>query len=595
MFKETIAFRRLAEPALRVALAGALAASLCSFAAAKASAAQDASGKDETVYVKAAADGAVEGMYVVNRFAAGSGTVADPGSYLSVTNLTTSDALEAGAGGVVVPLQADEPFYYEGQLDAATALPWDISLSYWLDGKKVEPVALGGADGLVRIELSVKARTDASEPGVSDFANAYVLQAQGTFDAGTFEIELAEGAMVAQVGGESIVSCMVLPGEDATFALEGQARGFATSGWQISALPLSLAIEIANQDTSQLTDATSQLQGAAGQLSSGSSSLAAGASSAVEGADELGEGAAALRDGSAELAQGATQLAQGMGELSAKSGDLLSGWGALYSGSRALADGAAALAEGSNTYIEALEEAESGMAFAAGLHARALSSYEAALSKYAADPTSANKDALDEAFDLVIATSQATGAQEALGQALEGYGQLAAGIEEMNVGASEFAAGAGEFDKGLDQYTSGVETASAGADDLAEGAASIANGSKKLSDGMGELEAGLSALGIGSRALAAGANQLATAVQGMDAKVLDAIQETIDNKLGADFEPHSFVASENAQVGTVQFVYVVEGISAVAADSEASVPAEEPAAELGFIDRILEFIKGIFS
>ncbi|MBR5260479.1 MAG: hypothetical protein IKV48_08465 [Eggerthellaceae bacterium] len=581
------------KPALTALLACALAASMIAPAAAVA--ADAASGKDETVYVKMSAAGSVEDVFVVNRFAAGTGSVVDPGEYLSVTNLTTSDRLAQGNGGVEVPLQETQPLYYEGQLDAKVALPWDISLSYWVDDKKVEPEALGGADGLVRIELAVSPRTDAAEPGVSDFANAYVLQAQGTFDASTFEIERAEGAMVAQVGGESIVSCMVLPGEESLFVLEGTARDFATSGWQISALPLSLAIDIAKQDTSQLTDATTQLEGAAGQLSSGSGSLAAGAASAIKGAGALADGAAEMRDGSADLKKGAADLEQGLQELFSKNSDLLGGWDTLSSGIGALSDGMVALLEGSDTYAAALEAAKKEVSDGAKLHSFMLSLYEEALAEYVANPTEDTKATLDEVLELVFMTSQATGAQQALEQALAGYAQLADGIEAAAEGASDLSDGSTQFGDGLGQYASGVSAAAAGSSALAEGASAVAEGAQKLFSGVGELESGLGALGNGANQLAAGTNQLAAAVQGMDTKVLDAIQEVIDQKLGADFEQHSFVAPDNTQIGTVQFVFVVDGVSADdggAAASDADLQEEK---ELSIIDRILEFIRGIFS
>lgn len=104
--------------------------------------------KDEVVYVKAGADGATQGLYVVNVFDTGSvQTVDDPARYTRVKNLTTTDALVQENGAVQVSTLADQPFYYEGEMDAATPLPWDVSLTYYLDGAQIAPDELAGRAG----------------------------------------------------------------------------------------------------------------------------------------------------------------------------------------------------------------------------------------------------------------------------------------------------------------------------------------------------------------------------------------------------------------------------------------------------------------
>ena len=37
--------------------------------------------------------------------------------------------------------------YYEGTMDAATALPWVVKLTYTLDGAEISPDELGGKSG----------------------------------------------------------------------------------------------------------------------------------------------------------------------------------------------------------------------------------------------------------------------------------------------------------------------------------------------------------------------------------------------------------------------------------------------------------------
>lgn len=543
--------------------------------------AKSGTAKDETVYIKTSASGATTGIYVVNRFAAGSGTVADPANYLSVSNMSTSDPLTLANGVVEVPLQSSMPFYYEGTLPAETAVPWNVSLKYFLDGDEIDPGDLGGATGRLRIELSVTARTSATEKGVSDFANSYVLQAQGTFDSASFEIEDDGSLMIAQVGSESIVNCMVLPGESKTFVMEGAASNFASSGWQISALPLALAISLADQDTSQLTDATSQLTSATEKLANGSDALAQGMSEAVGGTQSLVQG-------SSILSAGMQVLSEGMLELAESNEALLDGWSQITNGASALAAGADELAQGSETYLSTLESTLESMDGSDTLYNFALRLYNTALQQYISSPTQENKDQLDQMLNMVASASQAVGAQTALSQVINGYDDLKEGIEAVQGGAESLSQGTQEFDGYLQSYTDGVTAANSGVSALASGVEQLIDGASQLSSGANELNDGASAL-------ASGSSQLAASVKGIDAELLEGIQAAIDEKLGADFELHSFVAPENTSVESVQFVYMVDGVSASQAQDtpEENVVVEE--SDSGLIDRIIAWFKGLFS
>ena len=111
-----------------LALAGCLLAgsSLPAFAAASAA-------KEEVIYANLTASGAVTGVYAVNSFSVQAGdTVADHGSYTAVRNMTTSDAVEQSGDTVTVHVTEDGKLYYEGTMDAATALPWVVKLTYTL-------------------------------------------------------------------------------------------------------------------------------------------------------------------------------------------------------------------------------------------------------------------------------------------------------------------------------------------------------------------------------------------------------------------------------------------------------------------------------
>lgn len=57
--------------------------------------------------------------------------------------MTTSDAVEQSGDTVTVHVTEDGKLYYEGTMDAATALPWVVKLTYTLDGAEISPDRAG--------------------------------------------------------------------------------------------------------------------------------------------------------------------------------------------------------------------------------------------------------------------------------------------------------------------------------------------------------------------------------------------------------------------------------------------------------------------
>ena len=268
------------------------------------------SAKNEIVYTKTDASGASQGVYVVNSFDTTDAVdVSDPGTYTSVKNLSTSQQLTNADGSVQLTTTADKPFYYQGDLDSTTALPWKVSLTYTLDGKRVSPDDLAGKSGRLDIELKVEGADDDS--ATADFAKSFLLQAQGTFPKANFRLDEAQDATTAEVGSNTLVTYLVLPGSDGDYHITGDAQDFTYDGWQISAMPLSLAIDVNDYDTSELTDATSELESGVGKLNDGGKSLAAALGLINDGAGSASEGSASLEDLRALAEKGAEILTCG--------------------------------------------------------------------------------------------------------------------------------------------------------------------------------------------------------------------------------------------------------------------------------------------
>ena len=210
-----------------LALAEGDAASSSSASAASASSAATYE-KSEVVYATLAASGAPKAVYVVNRFDVEvPGTVVDHGDYTSVQNLTNETELARIGDATTFEAEAGT-LYYQG--DAANAaLPWNVSLSYELDGKKMEADQLAGASGNLAVHVTT-ARNEAIDPA---FYDSFMLQITFTLPGDVASDVEGEGATIAQSGEDATAAFTVLPGQDADFTLTAKVRNFKMPGGQL--------------------------------------------------------------------------------------------------------------------------------------------------------------------------------------------------------------------------------------------------------------------------------------------------------------------------------------------------------------------------
>lgn len=565
--------------------------------------ADEANSKDEIVYVKGSSTGQTQGIYVVNVFDSDSQqTLDDPANYTSVTNLTTNQVLTQENGAVELTTTANEPFYYQGDMDASTQLPWNITVTYYLNGEEVTPEELAGADGLVKVVFDAQAIDDGSE--ASDFANSYILQAQGTFAESHFVIADTGDATLAHSGSNQVVNCLILPGESETFEISGLASNFQYDGWQVAGMSLSMAVDISGEDTSQLTDACEELESATSKIADGSSSLSSGASSLSDGASQVADGASSLSAGASNVASGAQELSSGVSSavaglenLSSAGQEVASGWSSVRQGIQSVSSNVAQIAAGSTQYLSGLKSSMNEYAGAAAQLDSAKAAYAQAYQAAAADPTTENVSAMNTAAQNLASVSSAAGAYGALSGAVSNYSTIDSGVQALNGGLSDLADGASTFDSGLSDYLAGASSAAdqagalaSGASSLASGAGQVADGASSVSSGADQVASGAKSLDSGSDELSSGAAELASSVEGMDETIIDELQDTIDEKLGGDFTPHSFVVPNNTNVDKVQFVYVIEGISEPEDDTEDDADSQGEESE-SFIDRLFSLFQ----
>ena len=277
--------------------------------------------KEEVVYIMTDANGTVDNINVVNIF--GKGDVTDFGNYSSVKMLTSTESISNSGDEITFSTNQDK-VYYQGTIENAE-IPWNIVITYSLDGKEVKPEELVGASGALKIHIEIKENTKCT----TSFYNDYALQASLTLDGAQCENITADGATLANVGADKQISFTVLPGKGLDATITSDVTDFKMDAIAINGVKLNLNVEIDDAElmdkVTEIMDATATLNDGAMNLSDGTSQLQNGGSSLNSGADTLYNAVNSLDSGVATLSNGVTSMQTGLNTLDSKSAALTSG------------------------------------------------------------------------------------------------------------------------------------------------------------------------------------------------------------------------------------------------------------------------------
>lgn len=195
---------------------------------------------DETYYATLDHYGALEEGSVVKSYRLnGADTVTDYGSYDQVINLTDSltPTMDGDAVTFALGEEAPEKFYFEGRTQKPfDELPWNIAVSYRLNGAPALAEELAGKTGLVEIALDVTLNPRASAYSRDNL----VLTAAAMFNDDDITSLEAPGAQVQMIGNLRAVLFMVLPGEEQHFVIRVGSEDFSFTGLIFMAVPATL-------------------------------------------------------------------------------------------------------------------------------------------------------------------------------------------------------------------------------------------------------------------------------------------------------------------------------------------------------------------
>lgn len=297
--------------------------------------------KDENVYVNLNQDGSVDGIYVVNSYRLDADTqVVDYSNYESVKNLTSDAEIQQQKGTVTVDAQAGE-FFYQGNLQSKE-IPWEISISYTLDGKEVSAEELAGKNGKLGISIHVGQNDQVD----SEFFDNYLLQVTLTMDMERCSNLEAPGATAANVGTDKQLVYSILAGSEKDITVTADVLDFEMDAISFQGLPMNLDVDRELFSLDDLHDKAGEVSDAADEFSNGAQDLEGGVNSLQEGVEGLQSGAESLKEGIDSYADGAKSLGDGIDTLQDGSNDLADGAQELVDGIVSLQDGANQLRDG---------------------------------------------------------------------------------------------------------------------------------------------------------------------------------------------------------------------------------------------------------
>ena len=361
-------------------------------------------GKEETVYVFADANGKANQVIVSDWLKNGNGgaSLADCSDLKDIRNVKGYETFETDGDGNIVWQAEGADIYYRGNTDKE--VPVEVKISYLLDGKEITPEELAGKSGRVTIRMDYenketrKVMIGGKEQEIKvPFAmiSGMVLP-QDRFS----NIEVKNARLLSE-GSNSVVVGVALPGLKESIRMEelkekmddeekkkkledmeipdyieisADTENFEL-GMTMTVAMSDVLSDIELTDTFDLTDlsasmddlreATDLLKEGTAELKDGSGQLKDGTGELLSGTDDLLDGALRLKDGTQELHEKSGLLQEGAAKLNSGALELYDGTAALQEGGQKLADGTGSLVSGMETLYDGAGQIKGGVSMVA--------------------------------------------------------------------------------------------------------------------------------------------------------------------------------------------------------------------------------------
>lgn len=564
------------------------------------------SAKEEVIYAMADASGKVTDAEAVNIFAGGD--IVDYGDYSAVKPLNTNDTITQNGDQIAFSSTADK-VYYQGTMKNA-ALPWNISIRYYLDGKEYAPQDVAGKSGALEIRFSVTK----NESCGGSFYDDYALQASFTLDTERCQNIVSNGATVANVGSDKQLTYTILPGKGIDTVITADVTDFEMDAAAINGARLNLDVDV---DDTDLMDKVDELVSAIGDLD--------------DGAWELHDGTEELYDATKILNSKVGDLHSGVGDLTVGAGDLYTGLtditaqnqqaDQLYLGYvKSQADSiylAYVTTQADALYAQVAAQAVREQLIQSGYSEAQADAYlqtadgQTLVAQTVSNMTEEQKAQIlnaavakltDEQKKQILQGAVASLTEEQKAEIREAYIQQMMASDDMtsqiNAAVATVSAAKqvselkgqldsyGVFYQGLVAYTDAVSSAAAGAKSLKLNMDTLYSNTGKLKLSVGELSDAVGELYDGTGELTDGTTEFVDKTSDMDTQISDEIDSMTASLSGGDGDAESFVSEKNTNVNTVQFVIKTAAIEKAETTTDNTVES----APLTFWQKLLRLV-----
>lgn len=283
----------------RAAAAGLAAVMAAGLAANGVLAAEPQISMDESVYINLDYYGVVKDASIVKGCDLnGNSSFVDYGQYEKVVNMSNHAEPKLEGDRVTWELESGTGrFYYEctpKNIDGL--LPWDIDVSYSLNGVPSKAADLAGASGLIQVDIDVKPNGAARDY----YKNNMMLVAAAMVDLEDVKSFRADGAQMQVVGSQKAALFMAMPGEETTFSYQVGTDSFESYGTIFLLVPITMAqldeIQNIKDIKERIEDASDSLNNSLDIVLGSLAALPAGLQKTQEGLDTLDKAREALFD-----------------------------------------------------------------------------------------------------------------------------------------------------------------------------------------------------------------------------------------------------------------------------------------------------------
>lgn len=565
--------------------------------------------KEETVYVKAKADGTVKDIIVsdILRNGTSSDTIRDQSDLREVRNVKGKETFTENGNGELVWQASGNDIYYQGKTDKT--LPVELKITCYLEGEEIKPEKLAGKSGNIRIRFDyINHETHTVMAGSEERSiSTPFIAVTGLFlDEEKFmNVEMENGKAISD-GSRIMAAGIVMPGLSESIALsevEDMEDLDLPEYLELTAyttdfeLPLTMtAITSDFSDSIDLDDLESyeNLKDDIQELQDASKELVDGTQELVDGVVELKDGVVELKDGSVELYDGSVELFEGSVDLDEGAQELKDGAAKLDNGAQDLQDGAVQLKDALKAYNEGLNTLAASMANAGG-EGKDIAAAAAELSAGVDQVVSQVLNSIPAQVNAMIGTqfssweevmdSDHPALQEVKGQITqlltlkESMAQFSAGIaqiyggvatqlqpasQQILDGSRALCEGAYELKAGTEELYEGTEELKDGTTELYDGVTELVDGTTELKDGVQELDDGVQELYDGSIELRDGMEEFdEDGIQKLYNMVYDDLQKVIDRAravVDAGEAYQTFTQIAPGMKGSVKFLIETEAI-----------------------------------